>query len=56
MTHYICTGSCQGESNQPGICEAEFCSREGKELIKCECEDGSHIMNGEGDHSSESEG
>jgi len=55
MTHYICTGSCQGESNQPGICEAEFCSNEGKSLIKCDCEDGSHQNAGEETTSEETE-
>jgi hypothetical protein len=47
MVHYICTGSCKSESRQPGICEAEFCSNEGKSLLKCECEDGSHTNAGE---------
>jgi len=53
MTHYVCTGSCKSESNQPGICEAEFCSKEGKALIKCDCEDGSH-QNAEEENDSES--
>ena len=42
MTHYVCTGSCSGESQNPGVCEAEFCSKEGKSLTFCNCEDGAH--------------
>ena len=42
MLHYVCLGSCGGESNQPKICEAEFCSKEGQDMASCECEDGSH--------------
>jgi hypothetical protein len=42
MTHYVCTGSCGGESKVPGVCEAEFCTKEGQSLVSCSCEDGMH--------------
>ena len=42
MTHYVCTGSCHGESQRPGFCEAEFCSKEEQPLASCSCEDGVH--------------
>ena len=44
--HYVCTGSCGAESNEPKVCESEFCSKEGKELVPCNCTDGSHDMAG----------
>jgi len=42
MAHYICTGGCGGESDSPGVCEAEDCSKHGQPLEPCECEDGLH--------------
>ncbi len=42
MSHYACTGSCKGANSQPGLCEAQFCSKEGQSLISCNCEDGMH--------------
>ncbi|MES2088261.1 MAG: hypothetical protein V4467_04710 [Patescibacteria group bacterium] len=42
MTHYVCTGSCGNEANSPGVCESQFCSKEGKPLSECSCEDHSH--------------
>ena len=53
MTHYVCTGSCQGEAQSPGVCEAEFCSKEGQPLVSCGCDDGSHA--GAGEKSDDSE-
>lgn len=47
MTHYVCTGGCGGESDEPGVCEAEFCKKEGQLLTPCECTDGSHANAGE---------
>jgi hypothetical protein len=47
MTHYVCTGSCKGESAGPGFCEAEFCSKEGQELVQCDCSDELHEHAGE---------
>ena len=42
MQHYVCTGGCNGESEKPGVCENEFCGKEGHSLISCECADGLH--------------
>jgi len=42
MQHYVCTGGCDGESSEPGVCQAEMCSKEGKPLTSCSCEDGLH--------------
>ena len=47
MQHYVCTGSCQGESRSAGECEAEFCSKEGQPLVPCACEDSLHEGAGE---------
>ena len=40
--HYICTGECKGVSDNPGVCQAEDCEREGQPLIECSCTDGNH--------------
>lgn len=42
MQHYVCTGDCGGESPRPGMCESVSCSREGKPLSECDCDDGFH--------------
>lgn len=42
MKHFICTGSCEGEASNPGVCQAEDCKKEGEPLIECDCEDGLH--------------
>lgn len=42
MTHYICTGGCDGQSSNPGVCQAEDCKKEGEPLIPCVCEDDLH--------------
>ena len=42
MTHYICTGGCEGESSTPGVCQADDCKKVGEELTPCSCEDGGH--------------
>jgi len=47
MKHYICTGSCAGEWQKPGLCDSRFCSNEGQALIECSCEDGAHENAGE---------
>lgn len=47
MEHYICSGDCGGESNEPRVCEAEFCPKEGQPMIACDCEDGLHKNAGE---------
>jgi hypothetical protein len=42
MTHYICTGGCEGVSDKPGTCQAEDCEKHGEPLTKCECTDSNH--------------
>ncbi len=42
MTHYICTGDCEGESSVPGVCQGEGCTKEGEPLVACTCEEGRH--------------
>jgi len=42
MQHYICTGGCGVESSQQGVCEAQFCKKEGEPLTECNCADGLH--------------
>lgn len=42
MTHYICTGTCGGVSDTPGVCQAEVCPLHGKPLVPCDCTDGKH--------------
>lgn len=47
MTHYICTGACKGETDDPnvGTCQAETCDKFGQPLVACDCEDGTHGAN-----------
>ncbi len=42
MKHYICTGTCHGESNTPGVCQTEGCNKFHQPLSECACQDGSH--------------
>lgn len=42
MQHYVCTGDCAGETDKPGLCESEGCSKEGQALSECSCDDGFH--------------
>lgn len=42
MTHYICTGTCGGVSETPGVCQAVLCPLHGKPLVPCDCTDGKH--------------
>lgn len=42
MTHYICTGGCQGVAQQPGTCQAEDCPKHEHPLVECNCTDGKH--------------
>ena len=42
MTHYVCTGGCGGVSDNPGVCNAQNCSLNGKPLKACHCADGNH--------------
>ncbi|HEX9664500.1 MAG TPA: hypothetical protein VGA49_01620 [Patescibacteria group bacterium] len=49
--HYICTGGCQGLSDQPGVCQTPDCPNEGHPLKACDCADGRHY--GDWDEKSE---
>ncbi|MBU1118941.1 hypothetical protein KKH43_03610 [Patescibacteria group bacterium] len=42
MTHYICLGGCQGESDTEEVCVSETCKLKGKVLKECDCVDGLH--------------
>ncbi len=42
MTHYICTGTCGGVADKPGVCQAATCPMHGKPLVACNCTDGKH--------------
>lgn len=42
MAHYICTGTCGGVSETPGVCQAALCPLHGKPLVPCDCTDGKH--------------
>ncbi len=41
-SHYVCVGDCKHVSEEPGICQADFCNKKGEELKICGCEDGAH--------------
>lgn len=40
--HYICTGSCKGVSDRPGVCQDPECEKHGEPLEECRCTDGYH--------------
>lgn len=42
MSHFVCTGDCKAVSEQEGICQSDFCNKQGEELAICGCEDGEH--------------
>ncbi len=42
MTHFVCTGTCRGESERSGVCEAKNCTKESQPLAACNCTDGKH--------------
>ena len=44
MNHYICKGSCNGLSEEEGICMTDGCSKHYELLDTCNCEDGKHGM------------
>jgi hypothetical protein len=33
--HYICTGSCHGVSDKPGVCGSATCEKKGQPLTPC---------------------
>lgn len=42
MTHYICTGQCNGVADTEGTCQAQTCDKYNEPLTACECENGTH--------------
>jgi hypothetical protein len=40
MKKYVCTGSCHGESDKPGVCGAETCEKHGQPLVEVEVSQG----------------
>lgn len=44
MQHYICTGGCGAQSETEGVCEAQFCKKEGEPFTLCKCDDGVHNL------------
>jgi len=42
MKHYVCTGGCQGVSDNPGTCQMATCPKHGLPLLECNCADGKH--------------
>lgn len=40
--HYVCTGTCEGRSDEPGVCKAPFCTHHTESLVECDCDDGAH--------------
>ena len=42
VTHYICTGNCEGVAEDPGDCQSPDCIKFGDALVPCNCIDGKH--------------
>ncbi len=42
MSHYVCTGGCNGVSDQPGTCQMKDCIKFSLPLTACDCSDGQH--------------
>jgi hypothetical protein len=40
--HYVCIGTCHGLALEPGLCVEEDCTKQGEDLIECDCTDGAH--------------
>lgn len=40
--HYICTGTCKGVSDKPGVCQDPSCPKHQHPLEACDCADGKH--------------
>ena len=47
MTHYICTGGCEGVSETPGTCQAQDCEKQGQSMDSCECSEELHGQSNE---------
>ncbi len=42
MPHYVCSGSCQKVSDDPGVCQNPDCSSYNQPLKECNCSDNKH--------------
>ncbi len=42
MTHYVCTGGCEGVSDTPLSCQMNYCAKHQEPLIECNCTDSKH--------------
>ena len=43
MPHYVCTGGCEGVSDDSAaVCQAEGCQKFSQPLSKCDCADNQH--------------
>ena len=42
MTHYICTGSCKGVSEEAKDCGTGDCPKHDQPLTQCDCTDDKH--------------
>lgn len=42
MSHYVCSGGCNGVAPEPGVCTADTCPRHDKPLVECDCADNTH--------------
>lgn len=42
MEHYICTGTCHGQSEKPKNCGDKTCTMYDKPLVPCNCADAKH--------------
>lgn len=42
MIHFVCTGTCEGVSDDMKTCEAVECTQHGVPLTPCDCADNGH--------------
>ncbi len=42
MTHYVCTGGCDGVSDEPAACQLKGCIKYELPMAICHCTDGQH--------------
>ncbi len=43
MTHFVCKGTCGGESERAGTCQSPDCTMHDQPLEACNCRDGKHL-------------
>ena len=42
MSHYVCQGDCKTVSDNPGVCQSDFCNKSGEDLAICGCGGNEH--------------